>query len=155
MVPEIAWRHGSTTPPRSQICCTRIQTSRLTAKEIGRSRQTLPGRCHCQSFLETRRRQPAVLQGRYRFHGHQPPGNTQKAKLVDKVQPVYAPRAKQHIEGPVALGVIIGTDGTIGEISPISGPPDLLLSAIDAVKQWGSCPLSSMGIPSKPQLGST
>jgi outer membrane biosynthesis protein TonB len=64
--------------------------------------------------------------------------------------------AKQgHIEGTVALSVGIGTDGTIGEISPISGPPDLVLSAIDAVKQWRYLPTLLNGNPSKPQLGST
>jgi TonB family protein len=74
---------------------------------------------------------------------HSPPvrikmsGNVQVARLVNNVQPVYPPRAKQdHIEGTVALSVVIGIDGTVGEISLISGPPDLVPAAIDAVKQW-------------------
>jgi TonB family protein len=85
---------------------------------------------------------------------HSPPmrikmsGNVQVARLVNKVQPVYPPRAKQdHTEGTVTLSVVIGTDGTVGEISPISGPPDLVPSAIDAVKQWRYQPTLLNGSP--------
>jgi TonB family protein len=85
---------------------------------------------------------------------HSPPmrikmsGNVQVARLVNKVQPVYPPRARQdHIEGTVALSVVIGTDGTVGEISPISGPPALVPSAIDAVKQWRYQPTFLNGNP--------
>ncbi|HSY33196.1 MAG TPA: energy transducer TonB [Verrucomicrobiae bacterium] len=85
---------------------------------------------------------------------HSPPtrikigGNVQVARLVNKVQPVYPPRAKQdHIEGTVALSVVIGTDGTVGEISLISGPPDLVPAAIDAVKQWRYQPTFLNGNP--------
>jgi Gram-negative bacterial TonB protein C-terminal len=55
---------------------------------------------------------------------HSPPmrikigGNVQAPKMVDKVQPIYPPRAKQdHIEGTVALNVVIGTDGTVRQVS--------------------------------------
>lgn len=85
---------------------------------------------------------------------HSPPmrikmsGNVQVARLINRVQPVYPPRAKQdHIEGTVALSVVIRTDGTVGEISPISGPPDLVPSAIDAVKQWRYQPTFLNGSP--------
>lgn len=85
---------------------------------------------------------------------HSPPmrikmsGNVQVARLVNKVQPVYPPRAKQdHIEGTVTLSVVIGTDGTVGAIFPISGPPDLVPSAIDAVKQWRYQPTFLNGNP--------
>jgi len=85
---------------------------------------------------------------------HSPPmrikmsGNVQVARLVNKVPPVYPPRAKQdHLEGTVALSVVIGTDGTVGEISPISGPPALVPSAIDAVKQWRYQPTFLNGNP--------
>ena len=61
--------------------------------------------------------------------------------MVDKVQPIYPPRAKQdHIEGTVALNVVIGTDGTVRQLSVISGPPELVQAAIDAVKQWRYIP---------------
>jgi len=85
---------------------------------------------------------------------HSPPmrikmsGNVQVARLVNRVQPVYPPRAKQdHIEGTVALSLVIGTDGTVGEISPISGPSALVPSAIDAVKQWRYQPTFLNGNP--------
>jgi TonB family protein len=85
---------------------------------------------------------------------HSPPmrikigGNVQAAKLVDKVQPIYPLGAKQdHIQGNVALSVVIGTDGTVGDISLISGPPELAQSAIDAVKQWRYQPTTLNGNP--------
>jgi hypothetical protein len=93
---------------------------------------------------------------------HSPPmrikigGNVQRAKLIDKVQPVYPPRAKQgHIEGTVALSVVIGTDGTVGDISLISGP---LISCSLPLTQSNSGAISPpplMEIASKSQLKST
>jgi protein TonB len=75
-------------------------------------------------------------------------GNVQAAKLVDKVQPIYPPGAKQdHIQGTVALSVVIGTDGTVGDVSLISGPRELVQSAIDAVKQWRYLPTTLNGNP--------
>jgi TonB family protein len=85
---------------------------------------------------------------------HSPPmrikigGNVQAPKMVDKVQPIYPPRAKQdHIEGTVALNVVIGTDGTVRQVSVSSGPPELVQAAIDAVKQWRYIPTTLNGNP--------
>jgi outer membrane biosynthesis protein TonB len=36
--------------------------------------------------------------------------------------------------------VVIGTDGTVRQLSVISGPPELVQAAIDAVKQWRYIP---------------
>jgi len=75
-------------------------------------------------------------------------GNVQVARLVNRVQPVYPPHAKQdHIEGTVALNVVIGTEGTVRQVSVISGPPELVQAAIDAVKQWRYIPTTLNGNP--------
>jgi TonB family protein len=51
--------------------------------------------------------------------------------------PVYPKEAReQHIQGTVVLHVVVGTDGTIKEIEPVSGHPLLVPAAIDAVKRW-------------------
>jgi TonB family protein len=64
-------------------------------------------------------------------------GQTQSAKIVHKVEPIYPAEAKAaHVKGAVVLHVIIGTDGKIQEITPMSGDPSLSSAAVEAVRQW-------------------
>jgi protein TonB len=57
--------------------------------------------------------------------------------LVHKVEPQYPKIAlAARITGVVQLKAIIGKDGNIRELQTLSGPPLLVPSAIDAVKQW-------------------
>lgn len=64
-------------------------------------------------------------------------GNVMAANLIRKVDPVYPQIAKTaHISGSVILHAIIAKDGTIQELSVVSGPPLLQRAALDAVKQW-------------------
>jgi len=68
-------------------------------------------------------------------------GNVQGSKITHMVEPVYPPIAKTaHISGTVVLHAIIEKDGTVGELTYISGPPLLMKAAIDAVKQWTYAP---------------
>jgi TonB family protein len=65
------------------------------------------------------------------------PGNVASAMLIHQVTPVYPAAAKeQHIEGTLLLHAIIGKDGTLQALKYVSGPPILMQSAMDAVKQW-------------------
>jgi len=64
-------------------------------------------------------------------------GNVQQANLIRKVQPVYPPLAKQaRISGTVRFTAIIGRDGSIQNLTMISGHPLLVPAAQEAVKQW-------------------
>jgi len=64
-------------------------------------------------------------------------GDVEAANLVTKVTPVYPPLAKQaQIQGIVSLMAFIGADGTVKNLSVVSGHPLLVAAAIDAVKQW-------------------
>jgi protein TonB len=64
-------------------------------------------------------------------------GNVQAARIVNKVQPVYPPLARQtRINGTVRLHAIISKDGSIQQLEVISGHPLLQQSALDAVRQW-------------------
>jgi protein TonB len=64
-------------------------------------------------------------------------GNVQQAKLVRQPKPVYPPLAKQaRIQGVVKLNAIIGKDGTIQNLTQVSGHPLLVPAAMEAVKQW-------------------
>jgi protein TonB len=57
--------------------------------------------------------------------------------LVHRVEPLYPKIAlAARITGVVQLKAIIGKDGNIKELQTLSGPPLLVPSAIDAVKQW-------------------
>jgi len=64
-------------------------------------------------------------------------GNVQAANLIRKVTPVYPPLAKQaRVSGTVRFTAVIAKDGTIQQLSLVSGHPLLVQSAQDAVKQW-------------------
>jgi periplasmic protein TonB len=64
-------------------------------------------------------------------------GAVQAANLVRQVQPTYPQIAKTaHVSGTVVLHAIISKDGSIEELTYISGPPLLMKNAMDAVRQW-------------------
>jgi TonB family protein len=64
-------------------------------------------------------------------------GNVQKAKLINKVDPVYPDEARdKRIEGTVVLNVVLGTEGNVVRIAVMSGHPLLVQPATDAVRQW-------------------
>jgi periplasmic protein TonB len=75
-------------------------------------------------------------------------GAVQAAKLVNRVQPMYPPLARQtRISGTVRLHAIIGKDGTVQQLSVESGHPLLVQAALDAVKQWRYQPTLLNGEP--------
>ena len=75
-------------------------------------------------------------------------GNVQQARLVRQPRPVYPPLAKQaRIQGVVKLNAIISRDGTIMNLSVISGHPLLVPAAMEAVKQWVYQPTLLNGEP--------
>jgi periplasmic protein TonB len=75
-------------------------------------------------------------------------GSVQAALLVNKVQPVYPPLARQtRISGTVRLHAIIGKDGGVQQLEVISGHPLLVRAALDAVQQWRYRPTLLNGEP--------
>ena len=61
----------------------------------------------------------------------------QAAMAISALRPAYPPDAKQaRIQGTVKFDVIIAKDGSIANLTLISGHPLLVQSATDAVKQW-------------------
>jgi protein TonB len=62
--------------------------------------------------------------------------------------PVYPPIAKTaHIAGTVVLHAVIAKDGSVEDLQYVSGPPLLMKSAMDAVKQWRYQPTQLNGDP--------
>jgi periplasmic protein TonB len=86
---------------------------------------------------------PKAVQTRQRVGGA-----VQAAKLVNKVQPIYPPLARQtRISGTVKLHAIIGKNGAVEQLQVVSGHPLLVQSALDAVKQWRYQPTLLNGDP--------
>jgi protein TonB len=75
-------------------------------------------------------------------------GNVAAANRVYVVNPVYPAEAKENrIQGTVSLEITIDKEGHVGTMSVISGPPELIHSATDAVGQWVYRPTLLNGEP--------
>jgi TonB family protein len=70
--------------------------------------------------------------------------------LISKVDPVYPDIAKKaHVQGPVVLRAVIAKDGTVKNLTLISGAPMLVVSAVEAVEQWKYKPYLLNGEPTE------
>jgi len=68
--------------------------------------------------------------------------------IIHKVRPIYPELAKaRRVEGSVTLEAVIGKDGRIKDIKPISGPKLLIPAAVEAVQQWIYKPYTLGGQP--------
>ena len=75
-------------------------------------------------------------------------GNVEAAKLIREVQPEYPVLARDaRIQGVVRLQAVIAKDGTVQDLSLLSGQPLLVPSAMSAVKQWHYKPTYLNGVP--------
>jgi protein TonB len=75
-------------------------------------------------------------------------GNVAQANRVSWVNPVYPAEAKQNrIQGTVSLEVGIDTEGHVSQVTVLAGPPELVQSAVDAVRQWVYKPTLLNGEP--------
>jgi TonB family protein len=75
-------------------------------------------------------------------------GNTMAAKVLAIVPPAY-PKGLQdaHVAGSVILSAVIGKDGSVKQLKPLSGPAQLQPLAMQAVKQWRYQPTVLEGAP--------
>ncbi len=75
-------------------------------------------------------------------------GNVEAGARINNVAPEYPAIAKlAHISGAVVLHAVIAKDGTIEQLEYVSGPPMLVKSAMDAVRQWRYKPYLLNGDP--------
>jgi hypothetical protein len=93
---------------------------------------------------------PTVLPAR----GERPPvtvqvgGNVQAKKLTRKVVPEYPQAARDlGVQGTVQLTAMVGLNGRILHLSPVSGPPELIPASLEAVRQWEYQPTTLNGKP--------
>jgi TonB family protein len=74
------------------------------------------------------------------------PAEAMEKLLIHKIDPIYPEAAKQaNIQGIVILDTIIGRDGTVIDVHPISGPDELAPAAVEAVKWWRFQPYQANG----------
>ena len=75
---------------------------------------------------------------------------TMAGMAISQIQPIYPADAKAtHVQGVVVLHAIISKTGTVENLQVISGPPPLIVSSIDAVRQWKYKPYLLNGEPTE------
>ncbi len=75
-------------------------------------------------------------------------GPAMVGKLINRIQPVYPPLARQtRIQGTVSVNVIVRKDGTVEVENAGAGHPLLIQAAVDAVRQWRYEPTTINGEP--------
>lgn len=75
-------------------------------------------------------------------------GGVMQGMLLTQVQPVYPAEAKvKGVSGTVVLRAVVGRDGTVENLSVITGPEELRGAAVDAVSQWMYKPFRLNGEP--------
>jgi TonB family protein len=85
----------------------------------------------------------------------EPPGTTVPAaimeqRIIHKVDPVYPESARRaNLQGTVVLDAVIGRDGTVLRLHPVSGPAALTPAAVEAVKWWRFQPYRVNGKPTE------
>jgi protein TonB len=71
-----------------------------------------------------------------------------EGNLIRRVQPLYPIAAKAaRIQGPVVLRAVISKEGTIENLTVISGHPMLVKAALEAVREWKYRPYMLNGDP--------
>jgi protein TonB len=73
--------------------------------------------------------------------------DVQKAKLVHTVFPMYPPVSYKRMDGTVVLHIVIGKSGAVKSAKYVSGPANLMNSAVNAVLQWRYEPTLMKGVP--------
>ena len=70
--------------------------------------------------------------------------------LISRPDPVYPPIAKAaHVQGAVILHAVISKQGTIENLTAVSGPQMLQGAAMDAVRRWKYKPYLLNGDPTE------
>lgn len=65
------------------------------------------------------------------------PASQMEQMVTHKVDPVYPDAARQSkLQGVVLIDMLVGPDGTVVDLHPVSGPPVLTAAATDAVRWW-------------------
>lgn len=73
---------------------------------------------------------------------------TTRLQLLQHAPPVYPPIAKAaRVSGDVVISLQVQTDGRVGHLQVLSGPPMLQQATLDGVKKWTYKPFEQNGEP--------
>jgi TonB family protein len=78
-----------------------------------------------------------------------------EARLMHKVKPNWPIAKLAKVQGDVVLQIVINAQGKVIQAQVISGPPLLMLDAIEAVLQWRYRPFFLDGSPVKAETSVT
>ncbi|HEY1464636.1 MAG TPA: TonB family protein [Terriglobales bacterium] len=84
------------------------------------------------------------------------PAEDVEKRLLHRVDPIYPDSVRPaNLSGVVKLNVVIGTDGTVSQITPLSGSEAFQQAAIDAVKWWRFQPymINGRAVPVQTTIG--
>lgn len=92
--------------------------------------------------------QPAS--GHVALHPASIPPEVASSYVLERIEPQYPdPAREQRIQGAVVLTALVGTDGVVQELKVVSGDPQLVSAAAEAVKQWRFRPYRPAGKPTE------
>ena len=77
-------------------------------------------------------------------------------RLIHRVDPIYPDNARsENLAGIVKLNVVIAADGTVSQVTPVSGPPLFQQAAVDSVKWWRFQPylINGQAVPAQTTIG--
>jgi TonB family protein len=78
----------------------------------------------------------------------QVPAEVMQKLLVHRVEPTYpADARKDHLQGIIALDVVVGSDGSVVSMHPLNGPDVLARAAMNALRWWKFTPYRVNGEP--------
>lgn len=76
----------------------------------------------------------------------QVPPSAANSLLIERVEPQYPEPARLgHVQGAVVLEVNVDETGTVQELRALSGDPQLVMAAAEAVRQWRFKPYAPRG----------
>ena len=76
------------------------------------------------------------------------PSDVAEHYLVTRVEPEYPEQArKDQVQGSVLLDALVGKDGAVQKVTPVSGNPELVQAATQAIQQWRFRPYLNNGQP--------
>jgi len=76
------------------------------------------------------------------------PESVMVQRIVHQVDPVYPAEAENSkLQGKVVLYAVVGADGSVKDMHPLSGPDPLARAAMDAVRWWRFQPYLVNGQP--------
>jgi len=111
-----------------------IRTAQLISSEA-RSNSLIP------NLLPPGRNAPEIVRVRVA-------AGVSQGMVVKKVQPIYPDAAKrERIQGKVRVSAVINKTGDVTELEVIEGPIELVVSAVNAVRQWKYRPYVLNGEP--------